>query len=180
MFCLPPCPTGSSRTAHPGAPHFHITVRLIRATSDGEGEEGGFRKPGDEVWQVSDTRQPFQKRDVTLPEIVHSGQRRASRSPASLLEIVREREGRRGRKLLLFPLSTLPLLGLSATRDFFSKQCRRETLLIIFNNRCFKRFGKFVGDKKKEEKRERGREKKKNAGTQVERGRKGEAGTKRG
>lgn len=33
----------------------------------------------------SDTRQPFQKRDVTLPEIVHSGQRRAS-----LLEIVRE------------------------------------------------------------------------------------------
>lgn len=157
MFCLPPCPTGSSRTAHPGAPHFHITVRLIRATSDGEGEEGGFRKPGDEVWQVSDTRQPFQKRDVTLPEIVHSGQRRASRSPASLLEIVREREGRRGRKLLLFPLSTLPLLGLSATRDFFSKQCRRETLLIIFNNRCFKRFGKFVGDKKKEEKRERGR-----------------------
>lgn len=89
-------------------------------------------------------------------------------------------KGGGGRKLLLFPLSTLPLPGLSATRDFFSKQCRRETLLIIFNNRCFKRFGKFVGDKKKEEKRERGRGKKKNAGTQVERGRKGEAGTKRG
>lgn len=79
------CPTGSSRTAHPGASHFHITVRLIRATNTGEGEEGEFRNPGDEVWQVSDTRQPFQKRDVTLPEIVHSGQRRAS-----LLEIVRE------------------------------------------------------------------------------------------
>lgn len=49
------------------------------------GGGGRVRNPGDEVWQVSDTRQPFQKRDVTLPEIVHSGQRRAS-----LLEIVRE------------------------------------------------------------------------------------------
>lgn len=72
--------------------HFHITVRLIRATS-------WLSETPDEVWQVSDTRQPSQKRDVTLPEIVNFGQLRAARFVVSFVRSpISKSLGSRGKK----------------------------------------------------------------------------------
>lgn len=134
---------------------------------------------GDEVWQVSDTRQPFQKRDVTLAErrsCVQPGQ--CNVPPDSLLlRIVRENsrggEGRveRGNKSNFLPSSPRYLAGIQ--RDFFFQTApRRETLLIIFNNRRVSSVsGNSSGIKKK-------KRKKRNAGRA--RPERGEAGTKRG
>lgn len=118
------CPTGSSRTAHPGAPHFHITVRLIRATSTGGGRESSgtpVMKFGRCLTRVS----PYKSETSLCRRSCIPVHRRASRFRAPLLEIVRELAGRG--KLLLFPLSTPLLLGLSGTRDFFQTPPTRNT-----------------------------------------------------